>query len=271
MKRLDKDLVLNSSLLAVMVLAACFFVWNSKREAGLVLKLIAQGEISLRDERYDEAILQFTKATRLDSMNTRAHLGSADALLHLGKKGDAVGALESMIEAAGNMNLSHDIYAACISDMHGYISTHGLCMAAGMAGQAQELSQRALTPGKLLEQSEIHLSRHEYNNASRLLEWLIAIDPENVRAYLDYADACFHSIHGSIKPIALITSGAAATGNESLSLLSDSVIETEREGFDILVEAYDIEGWRDKGTELLERLFEETNEPHYERLLKDRS
>ena len=58
------------------------------------------GEKYLFDLDYEQALLQFDQAIRIEPKNPRGYLGKADALLHLGRQADAVSALADGAKAA---------------------------------------------------------------------------------------------------------------------------------------------------------------------------
>ncbi|MDR1463950.1 MAG: hypothetical protein LBJ11_01445 [Oscillospiraceae bacterium] len=83
-----------SALLLLLTLAASLFACAAKPAVALPNPALVLGEKYLLGLDYDQALLQFDEAIKVDPKNPRGYLGKADALLHLDRQADAAATLQ---------------------------------------------------------------------------------------------------------------------------------------------------------------------------------
>ena len=116
-----------------------------------------------------------------------------------------------------------------------------------------------LSAAELLELGEKYL--HELNYEQALVQFLIVIEvePMNIRAYLGGTDAYLH-LDRTQDAINWLNEGIDITDNKNLPLIIVGIEKSIVEGYIALAEAYEAEGWHEKALELLQRVYDETND-----------
>lgn len=126
--------------------------------------------------------------------------------------------------------------------------------------------QSALTVVELNDLGEKYLYELDYKQALVQFLNVIKVEPMNVRAYLGGTDAYLHL--GNLgDTINWLKEGIEATGNKNLGLVLIGVEKSLIEGYIALAEAYEAEGLYEKALELLQRVYDESDDEIIDRKL----
>lgn len=138
-----RSILVIAAVIIIATIGITIYLTYGQAEPALnVAGLIDLGEKYLFEMKYEEAILQFTKAIEIEPKNVRAYLGGADAYLHLGRQQEAIDLLKAGFEATGNANLAHAVEGVEKSVVEGYIAIAEAYEAEGWHDKAMEILKR---------------------------------------------------------------------------------------------------------------------------------